>query len=133
MQLTILRLVLNAVFCCLQNGGSKRYYLNNHLKFTILHHKDAQSEKSRIVGFEVKPYSVKHTYNGNLDENDIELNTCHARKMITVSEQMDPQPVEPGKEVIFTYSVTFKVQQHTVCHLNFMLWAICSLSSASTA
>lgn len=85
------------------------YYLNNHLKFTILHHKDPQSEKSRIVGFEVKPFSVKHTYKGKFNENDVELDTCHPGKMITVTEQMDPQPVQSGTEIIFTYSVTFMV------------------------
>ena len=38
--------------------------LNNHLRFTILYHKNAETDLSRIVGFEVEPFSVKHTYDG---------------------------------------------------------------------
>lgn len=39
-------------------------YLNNHLSFTILYHKDAETDLARIVGFEVEPYSVAHKYTG---------------------------------------------------------------------
>ncbi len=41
-----------------------RSYLNNHLTFTILYHKDAATDLARIVGFEVEPYSVQHSYEG---------------------------------------------------------------------
>jgi hypothetical protein len=47
---------------CLQDQG--RAYLNNHLSFTILYHKDAETDLARIVGFEVEPYSVAHKYTG---------------------------------------------------------------------
>jgi transmembrane 9 superfamily protein 2/4 len=50
------------VLCCLQDQG--RAYLNNHLSFTILYHKDAETDLARIVGFEVEPYSVAHKYTG---------------------------------------------------------------------
>jgi len=39
-------------------------YLNNHLSFTILYHKDAETDLARIVGFEVEPYSIHHKYEG---------------------------------------------------------------------
>lgn len=76
----------------------------------MLHHKDPVTEKSRIVGFEVKPYSVKHEYEGVFNVADIELETCNQRKLITVTDQMDPQPVKPGAEIIYTYSVSFEVE-----------------------
>jgi transmembrane 9 superfamily protein 2/4 len=38
--------------------------LINHLRFTILYHKNEDTDLSRIVGFEVEPFSVKHTYDG---------------------------------------------------------------------
>ncbi|GMH34237.1 hypothetical protein BSKO_02071 [Bryopsis sp. KO-2023] len=88
--------------------GKEEYYLYNHLKFTILHHVDEVSQKSRIVGFEVKPYSVRHTYDGVFNDKEPELSTCNPRKMITVTETLDPQRVAPGEEVIFTYSVLFE-------------------------
>lgn len=46
----------------MQEAG--KHYLNNHLHFTILYHKDAQTDLARIVGFEVEPYSVHHTFEG---------------------------------------------------------------------
>lgn len=42
----------------------EKAYLNNHLSFTILYHKDAETDLARIVGFEVEPYSVAHEYDG---------------------------------------------------------------------
>lgn len=87
-------------------GGEDSYYLYNHLKFTILHHKDPKTLKSRIVGFEVQPFSVQHKYDGDFDPED--LNTCNQRKMVAVSDQMAPQPVDEEQEVIFTYSVLYQ-------------------------
>ena len=36
-------------------GGQEdgKYVLNNHLRFTILYHRDPETELARIVGFEV--------------------------------------------------------------------------------
>lgn len=91
-----------------KEAGEEEYYLYNHLRFTILHHVDDVSQKSRIVGFEVKPYSVRHTYEGEFDPKEPELSTCNPRKMITVTESLNPQRVAIGEEVIFTYSVLFE-------------------------
>ena len=41
--------------------------LNNHLRFTILYHRDLETDLARIVGFEVEPFSVKHSYEGTWD------------------------------------------------------------------
>ena len=53
---------MTSLLACLQDGG--KAYLNNHLHFTILYHKDAATDLARIVGFEVEPYSVHHSYDG---------------------------------------------------------------------
>ncbi|KAJ8430193.1 hypothetical protein Cgig2_006701 [Carnegiea gigantea] len=41
-----------------QYAGTKdeTYFIHNHLAFTVKYHKDQQTETSRIVGFEVKPF-----------------------------------------------------------------------------
>ncbi|XP_047941293.1 transmembrane 9 superfamily member 8-like [Salvia hispanica] len=92
-----------------QYAGSKeeKYFLHNHLNFVVKYHKDPQTYTSRIVGFEVTPFSVKHEYEGKWTENT-RLATCdpHAQRIVTSSSS--PQEVEDKQEVIFTYDVTFQ-------------------------
>ncbi|KAJ1433588.1 Nonaspanin [Sesbania bispinosa] len=92
-----------------QYSGTKeeKYFIHNHLTFVVKYHRDPVTEVSRIVGFEVKPFSVKHEYEGEWDDN-IRLTTCdpHAKKIVTSSES--PQEVEDKKEIIFTYDVEFE-------------------------
>lgn len=91
-----------------QYAGSKeeRHFIYNHLTFTVKIHKDPITELSRIVGFEVKPFSVKHAYEDSWTENT-RLTTCdpHAKRMVTNSET--PQEVEEKNEIIFTYDVEY--------------------------
>ncbi|AES72412.2 endomembrane-like protein [Medicago truncatula] len=49
-----------------QYGGSKeeKFFIHNHLAFTVKYHRDSLTESARIVGFEIKPFSVKHEYEG---------------------------------------------------------------------
>ncbi|CAA0821355.1 Transmembrane 9 superfamily member 8 [Striga hermonthica] len=92
-----------------QYSGTKeeRFFLHNHLSFTVKFHKDQQTDSARIVGFEVTPYSVKHEYEGEWAENT-RLTTCdpHAQRVVTSSNT--PQEVEEQQEVIFTYDVSFQ-------------------------
>ncbi|KAJ7979606.1 Transmembrane 9 superfamily member [Quillaja saponaria] len=92
-----------------QYAGTKeeKYFIHNHLTFTVKFHKDTVTELARIVGFEVKPFSVKHEYEGNWNDK-IRLTTCdpHAKRAVTSSES--PQEVEDKKEIIFTYDVEFE-------------------------
>ncbi|TYH35965.1 hypothetical protein ES332_D13G231600v1 [Gossypium tomentosum] len=89
-------------------AGSKeeKHFINNHLAFTVKFHKDPLTETARIVGFEVKPFSVKHEYEGEWNTKT-RLTTCdpHAKRAVTSSES--PQEVEE-KEIIFTYDVEFQ-------------------------
>ncbi|EPS58189.1 hypothetical protein M569_16627, partial [Genlisea aurea] len=89
------------------DSKEKKYFLHNHLKFTVKFHKDQQSGSSRIVGFEVTPFSVKHEYEGPWSES-VRLLTCdpHASREVTASSP--PQEVEDKQEVIFTYDVAFE-------------------------
>lgn len=79
-------------------------YLNNHLRFDILYHEEPESyEGSRIVGFEISSFSVKHAYSGTFSGNTV-LDTCNA--LNPVSQESTPQPLETeDNEVIFTYDV----------------------------
>ncbi|KAI8023488.1 Transmembrane 9 superfamily member 9 [Camellia lanceoleosa] len=92
-----------------QYAGSKeeKYFIHNHLTFTVKFHKDPQTETARIVGFEVKPFSAKHEYEGQWSDKT-RLTTCdpHAKRTITNSES--PQEVDNKKEIIFTYDVEFQ-------------------------
>lgn len=94
----------------LQGQTEVKFFLHNHLRFTILYHKDAQTDLARIVGFEVEPFSVKHDYEPPWDKASPILNTCNPGRMIYVTHQLPPQPVQEGVEVIFSYDVKFVVR-----------------------
>eukprot|EP00195_Chlamydomonas_chlamydogama_P006578 CAMPEP_0202903266 /NCGR_PEP_ID=MMETSP1392-20130828/23330_1 /ASSEMBLY_ACC=CAM_ASM_000868 /TAXON_ID=225041 /ORGANISM="Chlamydomonas chlamydogama, Strain SAG 11-48b" /LENGTH=640 /DNA_ID=CAMNT_0049590357 /DNA_START=131 /DNA_END=2053 /DNA_ORIENTATION=+ len=91
----------------LEGQTEVKFFLHNHLRFTILYHKDAQTDLARIVGFEVEPFSVKHEYEAPWDKNSPVLNTCNPGRMIYVTHNLPPQPVAEGTEVIFSYDVKF--------------------------
>ncbi|PHU11155.1 Transmembrane 9 superfamily member 9 [Capsicum chinense] len=92
-----------------QYAGSKeeKYFIHNHLTFTVKFHKDPQSDAARVVGFEVRPFSVKHEYDGEWNGKN-RLTTCdpHAKRTVTSSDS--PQEVDDKKEIIFTYDVEFE-------------------------
>ncbi|CAL5419364.1 unnamed protein product [Camellia sinensis] len=92
-----------------QYTGSKdeKNFIHNHLKFTVKYHRDMQTDLARIVGFEVKPFSVKHEYEGKWTENT-HLTTCDPQAKRMVSNNNAPQQVEEKQEIIFTYDVEFQ-------------------------
>lgn len=96
-----------------QGQSEVKYFLHNHLRFTILYHKDLQTDLARIVGFEVEPFSVKHEYEAPYDKSQPVLNTCNPGRMIYVTHDTPPQPVQEGVEVIFSYDVKFVVGDGT--------------------
>ncbi|CAD6218171.1 unnamed protein product [Miscanthus lutarioriparius] len=91
-------------------SGTKdeKYFIHNHLLFTVKYHRDDNSGLSRIVGFEVNPHSIKHQVDDKWNGVDTRLSTCdpHASKFVTNSD--NPQEVETDKEIIFTYDVRFE-------------------------
>ncbi|KAL2655246.1 hypothetical protein AAZV13_04G055900 [Glycine max] len=86
----------------------EKYFIHNHLAFTVKYHKDMLTESARIVGFEVTPFSVKHEYEGKFDVKTTRLTTCDPHAKHTVVNSNSPQEVEEGKEIIFTYDVEFQ-------------------------
>jgi transmembrane 9 superfamily protein 2/4 len=40
----------------------EKHFIHNHLTFLVKYHKDDESELSRIVGFEVKPYRFSFNF-----------------------------------------------------------------------
>lgn len=93
----------------IEEGGEQKHFLHNHLRFTILYHKDIQTDLARIVGFEVEPFSVKHEYEAPWDPVKPSLETCHPGRMQYVTHGLAPQMVQEGEEVIFSYDVVFKM------------------------
>ncbi|KAH7660080.1 transmembrane 9 superfamily member 2/4 protein [Dioscorea alata] len=91
-------------------SGSKDYkhFIHNHLSFTVKYHKDEEMDLARIVGFEVKPFSVKHVYEGQWSGNTTRLTTCDPHAKQTVVNSNNPQEIEADKDIIFTYDVEFK-------------------------
>ncbi|CAM8938097.1 unnamed protein product [Rhodiola kirilowii] len=89
-------------------GGSKKetYFINNHLSFKVMYHKDPESDLSRIVGFEVTPMSIHHEYK-EWDEKNPQLVTCNSNTK-NIIQGSTPQEVDAGKEIVFTYDVTFE-------------------------
>ncbi|KAJ0242380.1 hypothetical protein HA466_0208550, partial [Hirschfeldia incana] len=89
--------------------GSKeeKYFIHNHLSFRVMYHRDEASDSSRIVGFEVTPNSILHEYK-EWDENNPQLTTCNKDTKNLIQSNTVPQEIQEGKEIVFTYDVTFK-------------------------
>ena len=101
--------------------NSSNVYVNNHLKITIRYH-DVKTQGTNlekidepgllIVGFELKAYSVDHSFEGNWDDSCAEKGTCNLatcdptfgldlgspKLLLKRHENMD---------VIFTYDVSW--------------------------
>eukprot|EP01138_Halocafeteria_seosinensis_P007229 gb/GECG01007392.1/.p1 GENE.gb/GECG01007392.1/~~gb/GECG01007392.1/.p1 ORF type:complete len:638 (+),score=69.90 gb/GECG01007392.1/:1-1914(+) len=91
-------------YSALDEKGNVLYYLFNHIHFVIKYHDEPEHyQGSRIVGFEVEPYSVKHKYE---DKDKKKLATCNDQKK--VSRDMEPQRIDEGGDVIFTYDVVWE-------------------------
>jgi len=96
-------------------------YLFNHLRFTILYNEDpSQREGRRMVGFEVEPFSVKHSYQNMVDwENCVDkvagedgecaLSSCAFDRPINVnSPPLLLDTKAKTQEVIWSYDIVFK-------------------------
>ena len=97
---------------CLQDGqGEGTYYLHNHLRFVVLFNLNSETGLSRIVGFEVEPFSVKHQVEGPLSNDPPpQLLTCAPSSMRFVKHEDEPQVIAEGEDVIFTYDIIWLVR-----------------------
>jgi Endomembrane protein 70 len=102
--------------CRAQDGTEERYFLHNHLRFVVLYNLNPETGLSRIVGFEVEPFSVKHGYEGALsNEAPPALTTCAPSSMRFVKHEDEPQAIAEGEDVIFTYDVIWMVRPRLLC------------------
>jgi hypothetical protein len=95
----------------------EKVYVHNHLTFNVLHNVDKATGRSRVVGFEVKPLSVKHAYAGSLKSGvtPSAVKTCSAGGMPSVGQESEAQEVKAGEEIVFTYDVVFLVRSRPCC------------------
>jgi transmembrane 9 superfamily protein 2/4 len=99
----------------------KKIHLFNHLRFTVLVNEDKSKRSGiRVVGFEVEPFSVKHTHVNKVDwdkcvgkiageDGQCTLSTCSASKPISQSSPEGTMIIDADSkdktEVIWTYDV----------------------------
>ncbi|KAK9705438.1 hypothetical protein RND81_07G057000 [Saponaria officinalis] len=84
--------------------NDEKYFINNHLGFKVMYHKDPETDFARIVGFEVNPVSIAHEYKEWKDQ-DTQLITCSKN---IIQSGTPPQEVDADKEIVFTYDVKFE-------------------------
>jgi transmembrane 9 superfamily protein 2/4 len=85
-------------------------YVYNHHRLVFKYHDEPASfSGSRLVGFEVEPFSVKHSYTPpfkGLDGSTAALSTCTKAKPVT--HDMPPQPISGAGEVLWSYDVRWE-------------------------
>jgi transmembrane 9 superfamily protein 2/4 len=95
-----------------KGGEDAEYYVNNHLRFTVLYHEDADVALARVVGFEVEPFSVRHKRASSLqafNPADPALRTCdEERRDQALPADAPPQPVAAGEELYFTHDMVYR-------------------------
>lgn len=85
----------------------------NHMRIIVKYNEDAKHfQGSRIVGFEVVPFSVKHQWDSQggkaaFDPQATVLETCNDERRVKY-EGEGFQTVEAPGEVIYTYDVEWK-------------------------
>lgn len=98
-------------------------YLNNHVVITLLYHSEKDLyEGSRIVGFEVVPFSIRH------ERKDGKIITCPLA-------EKNPGPLSltdtsDMKEIVWTYDVKFEVH-YLFSVFFFILKIFCSIPRLS--
>jgi transmembrane 9 superfamily member 2/4 len=95
------------------------YYINNHIRLMIDYHamESGDAPSARVVGFEVEPFSVKHTFQAGNSWNGVDpdippLATCdrdHPASSITKGTPQ--QPVLADEPVLYTYDVIWKASE----------------------
>lgn len=87
-------------------GNNKAILLNNHVDLILLTHGEDKYKGGRIVGFEVRPASIKHIINGEWNDKNIDLNSISCNS----EDTMKINPITSDKlDVIWSYSVTFEL------------------------
>lgn len=110
-------------FSVLEKDGSKKHFLNNHIRIIIQYHDTDASEVNemqayntnqpenlaKIVGFRVEPMSVKHQWRDEVfAKGKTILTTCNSMSPLTTSDARNYQPVAKGESVVFSYDVVWE-------------------------
>jgi len=88
-------------------------YINNHLRLVLKYHKHEDPftpgpDGSRIVGFEVEPFSVDHKYKGPWNAARPTLQTCTPIHPVTSVGNLPPQALTTEAEIVWTYDVKWE-------------------------
>mmetsp|Transcript_6475 Transcript_6475/g.6764 ORF Transcript_6475/g.6764 Transcript_6475/m.6764 type:complete len:633 (-) Transcript_6475:318-2216(-) len=94
-----------------ESGSKPRHYLYNHVRIIVRYNeKPEEFEGSRIVGFEVVPFSIKHEYDeakADFDKSDTVLKTCNQFNP-AVHNPDKFQSVDHPDEIVYTYDVKWE-------------------------
>eukprot|EP00638_Chattonella_subsalsa_P009988 CAMPEP_0117734080 /NCGR_PEP_ID=MMETSP0947-20121206/455_1 /TAXON_ID=44440 /ORGANISM="Chattonella subsalsa, Strain CCMP2191" /LENGTH=314 /DNA_ID=CAMNT_0005548779 /DNA_START=115 /DNA_END=1057 /DNA_ORIENTATION=+ len=90
----------------------RSHFLYNHLRFILYYNEErgenGQGHDPRIVGFQVIPMSLHHTYDDDVfDKEATTLTTCNPLQQADPLAT-PPQSVDGSGEVIFTYDVQWQ-------------------------
>ena len=91
-----------------ESGGAGKAHIYNHVRIN-LHYHEVTDNAYRVVGFEVEPHSVHHTYTkwNEEDPKSTQLTSC---PLITSSGyQVIDVTKSTDQEVVFTYDVSWAV------------------------
>ncbi|KAK1429724.1 hypothetical protein QVD17_11942 [Tagetes erecta] len=89
------------------NTKVEKYFINNHLSFLVKFHQNAERGTARIVGFEVKAFSINHIYDDQWSKMT-HLTTCDPNTKRLVTPSHPAQEVDDNKDIIFTYDVDYR-------------------------
>lgn len=92
----------------LTDPSHPKRYIYNHVRI-IVRYSERPEEHSgvRIVGFEVVPFSIKHSYEGTYDK-DTKLSTCNPLAQVKHNPSNLQEVGGNGNEVIYTYEVRWE-------------------------
>jgi len=92
------------------NSENEVAYINNHVHLKIFYHEEKDIfQGSRIVGFEVEPFSIKHEIKGQWDDSHTELKTCPLpERDAIIPQRVSNIKDESDKTIIWTYTVQWQ-------------------------
>lgn len=94
------------------SGKKAERFLFNHVRIIVRYNEDElEFEGSRIVGFEVVPYSIKHEYDGDakdFDPQKTKLNSCNELREITFDPSKFQSVEKADEEIIYSYDVKWE-------------------------
>ena len=89
--------------------GKKKYYLYNHVRIIVRYTEDeAEYHGARIVGFEVVPFSVHHSYEGTYEKDKTSVSSCNAETVMKHSVDSLQEVGTSGTEVLYSYEVKWE-------------------------